>query len=646
MKKLWAGILSSAFSMLILFLLILVIGTATFIENSFDTNTAKLLFYNAKYFEVLLVILIILYVGLIIKKNLFTKEKAPQLVLHLSFVLMIIGAGVTRYFGYEADMHVLENESVSIIYTSEPYINLKLANEKREYSSNSPIYFSQIQDNYFKQVYDIKGYDKIKVEFKEYIYTSQKELHNNLDSSIHLTPEKPAQKNSDALIIDLFYRGKSYETVLYYDDSKYIQDYTVVNIDALQIELSYGPKLVRLPFALQLDKFTLSKYPGSNLPSASESEITLIDKRYNFKEKYTISKNQVLDYDGYRFFQSSYDDNEKGTILSVNYDFYGTRITYIGYFLLVLGSIFILLSKNSNFSQLGHKIKAVRDKRKSLLISVFFLLGFNILGFGQNAIQNTIDKDHSEEFGHLIVQNSDGRFSSVNTLALDIIHKISGKDNLNIVSKGKMNAMHIFLDMQVNPIFWREQKMIVVGNKELRNMLGLSGKTASFNDFFNDNHYYKLDEFAKKAFQKKAAKQTKLDKEVIKATERVNIFLMTLNGTYLKLFPVQESSNTLWVNWKDSLAFIALTGVEFKFHDDLKFHEFNYNNIMRSYLISTIYARESNNYTIPNRFIGYLNSIQRQFTPSELIPSKSKIEAEILYNKTKIFEYLKYLKYL
>ena len=112
MRSLWNFIFSSKFSMLLLFVFIIIIGCATFIENSYDTTTVRLLIFNAKWFEILIVILAILYVVNMSRKKLFQKTKIPQLVFHLSFIIILLGAGITRYFGYEAHMHIIEQELI------------------------------------------------------------------------------------------------------------------------------------------------------------------------------------------------------------------------------------------------------------------------------------------------------------------------------------------------------------------------------------------------------------------------------------------------------------------------------------------------------------------------------------------------------
>ncbi|HAW50982.1 MAG TPA: hypothetical protein DCX54_01450 [Flavobacteriales bacterium] len=292
---------------------------------------------------------------------------------------------------------------------------------------------------------------------------------------------------------------------------------------------------------------------------------------------------------------------------------------------------------------MNNKIKMVRAKRKSLVLTIIMLSATSVFSQSNQHIQNPINKEHAHRFGQLLVQTYDGRFSSVHSLAVDVIHKVSGKDHFEVEGKGRMDEMQVFVDMLVDPDFWKTQKTIIIREKSLRNVLGVSGKHASFYDFFNKNNQYKLEEYSKIAFQKKASEQSTFDREVIKVSERVNIFFWTINGTLLKLFPVQNSSNNLWVSWNDSLAYIPITGNLTSLNDDLKLPEFNYSFLMRSYLISTLHARTSNDYTTSDKLLGHIGIIQRQLTPHELLPSAKKVDLEIFYNESKIFDSLKYV---
>ena len=121
------------------------------------------------------------------------------------------------------------------------------------------------------------------------------------------------------------------------------QDY-VQSIGGVEIKLSYGARQVHIPFLIHLKKFELERYPGSQSPSSFASEVTLFDERNGVKEDKRIFMNNILNYKGFRFFQSSYDTDEKGTVLSVNSDFWGTWLTYLGYLILALGMIISLVA--------------------------------------------------------------------------------------------------------------------------------------------------------------------------------------------------------------------------------------------------------------------------------------------------------------
>ena len=75
--------------------------------------------------------------------------------------------------------------------------------------------------------------------------------------------------------------------------------------------------------------------------------------------------NNILNYKGYRFFQASFDPDEKGTVLSVNNDFWGTFITYAGYFLLYLSMMGIFFLGNSRFKFLAKQLNKNNDEHNN-----------------------------------------------------------------------------------------------------------------------------------------------------------------------------------------------------------------------------------------------------------------------------------------
>ena len=126
--------------------------------------------------------------------------------------------------------------------------------------------------------------------------------------------------------------------------------------DYLEVQTDRGLVRHTLPFTVELQDFILTRYPGSESPSSYESRVIV---RLDGEERLErIYMNNVLDLEGYRFFQASYDRDEQGTILSVSRDVAGRTITYVGYALLFLGLLCSLFGKESRFMQLSRMLKS------------------------------------------------------------------------------------------------------------------------------------------------------------------------------------------------------------------------------------------------------------------------------------------------
>ena len=126
MQKVINILLSNRLMALLFVVFFIAIGTATFIEEAYDTVTAKILIYDAFWLELIMFLMAVNFIGNIGRYNLLRKEKVGTLTFHLAFVVIIIGAGITRYTGYEGLMPVREGETSNIMYSAEPYLQLSL----------------------------------------------------------------------------------------------------------------------------------------------------------------------------------------------------------------------------------------------------------------------------------------------------------------------------------------------------------------------------------------------------------------------------------------------------------------------------------------------------------------------------------------
>ncbi|MDP2059463.1 MAG: cytochrome c biogenesis protein ResB, partial [Flavobacteriaceae bacterium] len=432
----------------ILFLVFAIsMAAGTFIEDAYNTVTARALIYNSWWFEAIMGFFLINFIGNIDKYRLLRKEKWATLTLHLAFILIILGAFVTRYFSFEGMMPIREGSTENVFYSDNTfltvYIDGKINGEpKRRIVPKEKLLLSTEADNHFKIKTDYDG-KPVTIEYvdfvmgakeafkpdekgpltlkivgtgnsgKEEVYIKEGEvklianmlftLNNVMDGAINITykdgnyeilspfpggymrmadqatgvliqdsiqplmlrslynvgnvqfvlPELAANGNvylessnnpkgteDDALVVDVTAEGKT-ERVTLMGAKGVVKQPNSIKIGDLDINLHYGSVQYQLPFSIKLNDFIATKYPGTEKGYSSyESQVTVLDRAEKFD--YRIYMNHVLDRKGYRFFQSSFDQDELGTVLSVNHDFWGTWITYIGYFLLYFGLMAIL----------------------------------------------------------------------------------------------------------------------------------------------------------------------------------------------------------------------------------------------------------------------------------------------------------------
>ncbi|MDV7186008.1 cytochrome c biogenesis protein CcsA [Lutibacter sp. TH_r2] len=414
-----------------------------------------------------------------------------------------------------------------------------------------------------------------------------------------------------------------------------MQEPTLFSVDNLNFRLSYGSKQLELPFSIKLNDFQLEKYPGSNSPMSYASEVTVIAPEKTFD--YRIFMNHILNFKGYKFFQSSYTitDTYEQTHLSVNHDFWGTTITYIGYFLLYAGLILILFVKGTRFSFLRNSLNKIRDKKSSLTIG---LLIFSSILFAQQhnhkltevqidsvITANTIDLKHAEKYAKLIIQDAGGRMKPVHTFASQLLRKVSKSDTY----KG-LNATQVFLSIQQNPRIWFQTPIIYIekDNTKLRDIIGIphDQKYAALVDLFDAKGMSKIDSYVQKAH--KSNIKSKFEKDVINVNNRLNLLYSAIMGDVLRIFPIPNHPENKWVSHRD------LHMSNLKDQDSLFV-----NKVLPIYTQTLAEATFNKNYKQADEILAGIINYQKKFGKA-VYPSDDKINLEIAYNKYDVFKKL------
>jgi len=724
MNKVFSFFFSMLFSVMLLMMFAISIAYATFIENDYGTATAQALIYQSWWFELLLLIGAINLAGSVVKYKLINRKKWAILLFHLAFIVIILGAGITRYFGFEGSMHIREGASSNQIISEASYISVRAKTDNAEDNSYTQVKFTPNTNNSYKETLEVDG-KSVTIENELFVPNASETLvpdasgtpiislifsdsktqrldfllspnekkvmgdlsfgFNTGDNSANvvfaengtnitmvtadtvdvsnmmgLTGEKLAPNTPQLVVPNKFYKignslfvlksymPKAVPTLVQVPDENgqggmdafsakvtsgnetrrinvfgshgMIMEPTTCTINGINLSIAYGSIIRELPFSIHLKDFQLERYPGSNSPSSYASEIVLKDPTSSVEKPFRIFMNNILKYNGYRFFQSSFDKDEQGTILSVNQDYWGTMITYIGYFLMALGMVFTIFSPGSRFQKVIRLSSKLQQQRKAgkLFIMVACISIFG--GLINTAAAAEITKgDHINAFGRLLVQDHEGRIEPVHTLASDLLRKISKKDNWD-----GMSPVEFFLDMSANPDKWKNIPLVKVDNSELQKKLGVSTNFVAFSQMFDQSGNYRLNELVQQSYNKKQTERNKYDKEIINVDERLNICYEIFNGNFLKIFPVPNDERKAWVTQSTLPATMNKTNADFA-GSILKMYYGEYNN-------STV----SGNWGKPEEYLGYIKKYQTTYG-ADIIPPATKVSLEIFYNKFNIF---------
>ncbi len=425
---------------------------------------------------------------------------------------------------------------------------------------------------------------------------------------------------SNALKLELSYKNESKEF--------YIFEYNkpiMIKLADQKFFISWALSYEQLPFDIYLRDFVLDRYPGSMSPASYASEITVKNNNENFD--YRIFMNNVLDYDGYRFYQSSYDQDEKGTVLSVNKD-PGKIPTYIGYFLLCLGMFMNFLNPHSRFRTLARLINKDTLKHTSVIIFILLLSFGSEKTFAQdlNSTLPVVNTNHAKALATLIVQKSaDGRMVPFDTLSREILEKIHQSDSY----KGQ-NSNAVMLSMLVDVDKWQMEPFILMPQNQavrdaIANILEIpSAKYISYKDFFDENNRYKLQKYIENANRKNPNARGVFDKEIIKLDERANIVNLVFSGELFKFIPVQNNPNNVWL--APFSAVTTLKGDEG--HIVLA--------LIQNYFSAVENAFKDGNWTRADEGLKFIKEYQEKIG-YKVMPSKTKVEMEIFSNKAEIF---------
>ncbi|WP_289044224.1 cytochrome c biogenesis protein CcsA [uncultured Olleya sp.] len=744
-------------------------AAGTLLDRNMDTSPTpytRNLIYNAWWFEAIMVLFMVNFIGNIFRFRLLRKEKWATLLLHLAFIFIILGAGITRYFGFEGMIAIREGETESGFLSQKTYItayidgDYKIDGVPQRLPVEEEVDFSGRMTNSFDYTASYNG-TPVNFELTDFFIGAEEDVvpddsgenylkiveargngpHNHFlkqgsVENIHnllIALDKPTQgavnitTTENGLMVESPFEGEYLQmatmsqgllikdsiqplmlrsryvigdmqlvfpkpvvkgkfdvvkkaSFLKQDDNAVVLNVSAngetkeikllgsqwsnnrfkqVTVGGLDIALKYGSKVLELPFEVKLNDFIAEKFPGTdNNYSSYESKVTVLDKEQGDFD-FHIYMNNILDHRGYRFFQADFDKDLKGTILSVNHDYWGTWVTYLGYFLLYIGMMAILFANHTRFRDLQNGLEKIKNKKAKA--ATLLLLCFSLSGFAQHE-QHTEDDGHdhetvavapnsrptkaqidsilkanvapikhAEKFGRLVIQDLDGRMMPIDTYASELVRKLTKHEGYE-----GLTSNQVFLSILESPMLWYNVPIIYLAPKKadsIRGIIGLdkSQKYATMLDFFDDNFQYKLDSYLEEASAVKA--QTGIQKEFIEANQRINLLSNAIEGRSLKIFPVPDDENNKWIS-------------PFEYKNEgfnQKIQDTTYGSFIGSgfdwYLLTLNEAKKTGDFTKAEKLLDAFKVSQKKVGASVML-SDDKIDTEILYNKYDVFKKL------
>lgn len=294
-----------------------------------------------------------------------------------------------------------------------------------------------------------------------------------------------------------------------------------------------GMKEEKLPFSLCLQKFEAKMHDGTNAVADYSSKFTVTDG--DDKSEGEVSMNNIYSHRSYRLYQSSYDEDGKGSVLAINADPYGIPVTYAGYALLFISLVWMLFDPKGGYRKL---LKSPLLKKGALMTALILSMG-NIqtlhaesaTGNLQNAV---LPKETAEKFGELHILYND-RICPVQTFALDFCKKIYGARSYQGLTAEQVLSGWVFYGNT-----WANEPFIKIKSGEMKTAMNLPDY-ASLNTFFNrEMGGYTIGQYVQEYYN---GQQDKFHQQAADIDGKIQIIMELREGISLKVLPYTFTKN-------------------------------------------------------------------------------------------------------
>lgn len=369
----------------------------------------------------------------------------------------------------------------------------------------------------------------------------------------------------------------------------------------------------QLPFSITLNQFEIIYYKGTLAPMDFISHISVADKDCHRQIQGKVSMNHIFSYQHYRFYQSGYSEDNEGSVFSVSHDPYGIGITYAGYTLLLLSTVFFFFSPQSRFRQL---LKSPLLHRSLTVILLLFAFSLNSNFLKANSTSpKVLPREVAEHFGDLYILYNN-RICPLQTFARDFTVKLYGSSSYKGLTPEEVLTGWLFYYDS-----WKNEPIIRIKSNEARKLLEIEGNYAGLKDYISTINEYKLEKMMNHI---RSGEQVTDKRGIEEADEKFNIINLVCTGAMMKIFPCRNiAGKTLeWYSQSDQLP------------QDMDNDKWVFIRKSMSYVNEMIVMKKYNDACL------LLEKIKKyqQKECDGLLPADNKFKAEKIYNQ---FDYSK-----
>lgn len=369
----------------------------------------------------------------------------------------------------------------------------------------------------------------------------------------------------------------------------------------------------QLPFSITLNQFEIIYYKGTLAPMDFISHISVADKDCHRQIQGKVSMNHIFSYQHYRFYQSGYSEDNEGSVFSVSHDPYGIGITYAGYTLLLLFTVFFFFSPQSRFRQL---LKSPLLHRSLTVILLLFAFSLNSNFLKANSPSpKVLPREVAEHFGDLYILYNN-RICPLQTFARDFTIKLYGSSSYKGLTPEEVLTGWLFYYDS-----WKNEPIIRIKSNEARKLLEIEGNYARLKDYISTINEYKLEKMMNHI---RSGEQVTDKRGIEEADEKFNIINLVCTGAMMKIFPCRNiAGKTLeWYSQSDQLP------------QDMDNDKWVFIRKSMSYVNEMIVMKKYNDACL------LLEKIKKyqQKECDGLLPADNKFKAEKIYNQ---FDYSK-----